>query len=109
MFEGEDFCQRIGIFNVITGDAVAIGGELTASPLVRKLSFTGSTTIGKLLMAQCAPTLKKVSLELGGNAPFIVFDDADLERAVEGALIAKFRNAGPVSYTHLTLPTIYSV
>ncbi|MEK1834681.1 MAG: aldehyde dehydrogenase family protein, partial [Pseudomonas sp.] len=68
-----------GIFNVITGDAVAIGGELTASPLVRKLSFTGSTAIGKLLMAQCAPTLKKVSLELGGNAPFIVFDDADLE------------------------------
>mgnify|MGYP006168209259 CR=1 FL=1 len=83
-----------GIFNVITGDAIAIGGELTASPLVRKLSFTGSTGIGKLLMAQCAPTLKKVSLELGGNAPFIVFDDANLERAVEGALIAKFRNAG---------------
>ena len=83
-----------GVFNVITGDAVAIGGELTASPTVRKLSFTGSTAIGKLLMAQCAPTLKKVSLELGGNAPFIVFDDADLERAVEGALVAKFRNAG---------------
>ncbi|KFX71569.1 succinate-semialdehyde dehydrogenase [Pseudomonas taeanensis MS-3] len=83
-----------GIFNVITGDAVAIGGELTASADVRKLSFTGSTAIGKLLMAQCAATLKKVSLELGGNAPFIVFDDADLERAVEGALIAKFRNAG---------------
>ncbi|QLC73663.1 NAD-dependent succinate-semialdehyde dehydrogenase [Pseudomonas sp. LPB0260] len=83
-----------GIFNVITGDAVAIGAELTGSPAVRKLSFTGSTAIGKLLMAQCADTLKKVSLELGGNAPFIVFDDADLERAVEGALIAKFRNAG---------------
>ncbi|VVO44727.1 NAD-dependent succinate-semialdehyde dehydrogenase [Pseudomonas fluorescens] len=83
-----------GIFNVITGDAVAIGAELTASPEVRKLSFTGSTAIGKLLMAQCASTLKKVSLELGGNAPFIVFDDADLERAIEGALIAKFRNAG---------------
>ncbi|MGC8115759.1 NAD-dependent succinate-semialdehyde dehydrogenase [Metapseudomonas otitidis] len=83
-----------GVFNVITGDAVAIGGELTVSPAVRKLSFTGSTAIGKLLMAQCAPTLKKVSLELGGNAPFIVFDDADLERAVEGALVAKFRNAG---------------
>ncbi|GGU78229.1 NAD-dependent succinate-semialdehyde dehydrogenase [Pseudomonas laurentiana] len=83
-----------GVFNVITGDAVAIGAELTSSPVVRKLSFTGSTGIGKLLMAQCAPTLKKVSLELGGNAPFIVFDDADLERAVEGALIAKFRNAG---------------
>jgi succinate-semialdehyde dehydrogenase / glutarate-semialdehyde dehydrogenase len=83
-----------GIFNVITGDAVAIGAELTGSPAVRKLSFTGSTAIGKLLMAQCAGTLKKVSLELGGNAPFIVFDDADLERAVEGALIAKYRNAG---------------
>jgi succinate-semialdehyde dehydrogenase / glutarate-semialdehyde dehydrogenase len=83
-----------GIFNVITGDAVAIGAELTGSPAVRKLSFTGSTAIGKLLMAQCANTLKKVSLELGGNAPFIVFDDADLERAVEGALIAKYRNAG---------------
>ncbi|MGX1127192.1 NAD-dependent succinate-semialdehyde dehydrogenase [Pseudomonas sp. HLS-6 TE3448] len=83
-----------GVFNVITGDAVAIGAELTSSPLVRKLSFTGSTGIGKLLMAQCAPTLKKVSLELGGNAPFIVFDDADLERAVEGALVAKFRNSG---------------
>jgi succinate-semialdehyde dehydrogenase/glutarate-semialdehyde dehydrogenase len=83
-----------GIFNVITGDAIAIGAELTGSPEVRKLSFTGSTAIGKLLMAQCAPTLKKVSLELGGNAPFIVFDDADLERAIEGALIAKFRNAG---------------
>ncbi|MDA7085061.1 NAD-dependent succinate-semialdehyde dehydrogenase [Pseudomonas sp. SA3-5] len=83
-----------GIFNVVTGDAVAIGGELTNSADVRKLSFTGSTAIGKLLMAQCATTLKKVSLELGGNAPFIVFDDADLERAVEGALIAKFRNAG---------------
>ncbi|HCF5960712.1 NAD-dependent succinate-semialdehyde dehydrogenase [Pseudomonas aeruginosa] len=83
-----------GIFNVVTGDAVAIGGELTDSADVRKLSFTGSTAIGKLLMAQCAKTLKKVSLELGGNAPFIVFDDADLERAVEGALVAKYRNAG---------------
>ncbi|RHW19676.1 NAD-dependent succinate-semialdehyde dehydrogenase [Pseudomonas jilinensis] len=83
-----------GIINVITGDAVAIGGELTASADVRKLSFTGSTPIGKLLMAQSADTLKKVSLELGGNAPFIVFDDADIDRAVEGALIAKFRNAG---------------
>lgn len=83
-----------GIFNVVTGDAVAIGGELTNSADVRKLSFTGSTAIGKLLMAQCASTLKKVSLELGGNAPFIVFDDADIERAVEGALVAKYRNAG---------------
>jgi len=83
-----------GILNVVTGDAVAIGGELTASAQVRKLSFTGSTPIGKLLMAQSANTLKKVSLELGGNAPFIVFDDADLEKAVDGALIAKYRNNG---------------
>jgi succinate-semialdehyde dehydrogenase/glutarate-semialdehyde dehydrogenase len=84
----------LGVFNVITGDPVAIGGELTASPVVRKLSFTGSTEIGRLLMAQSAPTLKKISLELGGNAPFIVFDDADLDAAVEGALIAKYRNTG---------------
>lgn len=83
-----------GILNVVTGDAVAIGGSLTRSPHVRKLSFTGSTPIGKLLMAQCADTLKKVSLELGGNAPFIVFDDADIDRAVDGAMLAKFRNAG---------------
>jgi succinate-semialdehyde dehydrogenase/glutarate-semialdehyde dehydrogenase len=83
-----------GVLNVITGDAVAIGGELTSSPQVRKLSFTGSTPIGKLLMAQSANTLKKVSLELGGNAPFIVFDDADLEKAVDGALVAKYRNNG---------------
>jgi succinate-semialdehyde dehydrogenase/glutarate-semialdehyde dehydrogenase len=83
-----------GLLNVITGDARAIGGELCANPLVRKLSFTGSTAIGKLLMEQCAPTVKKVSLELGGNAPFIVFDDADLDAAVQGALASKFRNAG---------------
>lgn len=83
-----------GVLNVITGDAVAIGAELTGSAVVRKLSFTGSTAVGKHLMALCAPTLKKLSLELGGNAPFIVFDDADLEAAVEGALHAKFRNAG---------------
>jgi len=86
-----------GVFNVITGSAqsaIAIGGELTASPVVRKLSFTGSTEVGRLLMAQCAPTIKKLSLELGGNAPFIVFDDADVDAAVEGALIAKYRNAG---------------
>ncbi|MDD2741525.1 MAG: NAD-dependent succinate-semialdehyde dehydrogenase [Rhodocyclaceae bacterium] len=83
-----------GVFNVITGDPVAIGGQLTASPLVRKLSFTGSTEVGRLLMAQCAPTIKKVSFELGGNAPFIVFDDADLDAAVDGALLAKYRNAG---------------
>ncbi|MCV6590333.1 MAG: NAD-dependent succinate-semialdehyde dehydrogenase [Marinobacterium sp.] len=83
-----------GIFNVVTGDAVAIGGELTTSDTVRKLSFTGSTGIGKLLMRQCADTVKKVSLELGGNAPFIVFDDADLDAAIAGAIASKYRNAG---------------
>ncbi len=83
-----------GVFNVLTGDPVAIGGELTASPIVRKLSFTGSTEVGRLLMAQSAPTIKKLSLELGGNAPFIVFDDADVDAAVDGALIAKYRNTG---------------
>ncbi|HYD30060.1 MAG TPA: NAD-dependent succinate-semialdehyde dehydrogenase [Azospirillaceae bacterium] len=84
-----------GVLNIVTGrDPVAIGGELTSSPLVRKLSFTGSTEIGKLLMAQCAATVKKVSLELGGNAPFIVFDDADLDAAVQGALASKYRNSG---------------
>jgi succinate-semialdehyde dehydrogenase / glutarate-semialdehyde dehydrogenase len=83
-----------GVFNVITGPAVEIGGELTSNPVVRKLSFTGSTKTGKLLMAQCARTVKKVSLELGGNAPFIVFDDADIDAAVQGAIISKFRNTG---------------
>jgi succinate-semialdehyde dehydrogenase/glutarate-semialdehyde dehydrogenase len=83
-----------GVFNVLTGDPVAIGGELTANPTVRKLSFTGSTEVGRLLMAQCAPTIKKLSLELGGNAPFIVFDDANMDAAVNGALIAKYRNTG---------------
>lgn len=83
-----------GVFNVVTGSATAIGGELTANPTVRKLSFTGSTEIGIKLMAQCAPTLKKLSLELGGNAPFIVFDDADLDAAVQGALASKYRNTG---------------
>ncbi len=83
-----------GVLNVVTGDAAMIGAELTASPVVRKLSFTGSTRIGALLYEQCAPTIKKLSLELGGNAPFIVFDDADLDAAVAGAIAAKFRNAG---------------
>ncbi|MEE1924157.1 NAD-dependent succinate-semialdehyde dehydrogenase [Pseudomonas sp. 148P] len=83
-----------GVLSVVTGDSAAIGGELTASPVVRKLSFTGSTPIGIQLLQQCAATVKKVTMELGGNAPFIVFDDADLEKAVEGALIAKFRNSG---------------
>ncbi|EKF8430590.1 TPA: aldehyde dehydrogenase family protein [Escherichia coli] len=83
-----------GVFNVVTGSAGAVGNELTSNPLVRKLSFTGSTEIGRQLMEQCAKDIKKVSLELGGNAPFIVFDDADLDKAVEGALASKFRNAG---------------
>ncbi|WP_031364428.1 NAD-dependent succinate-semialdehyde dehydrogenase [Caballeronia sordidicola] len=83
-----------GVFNVVSGDAVAIGATLTASPVVRKLSFTGSTRVGKLLAAQSADTLKKLSLELGGNAPFIVFDDADLDAAVQGAMASKFRNTG---------------
>jgi succinate-semialdehyde dehydrogenase/glutarate-semialdehyde dehydrogenase len=83
-----------GVFNVITGDAIAIGGELTSNTVVRKLSFTGSTEVGRILLRQCADTIKKVSLELGGNAPFVVFDDADLGTAVEGVMISKFRNAG---------------
>ncbi len=83
-----------GVFNVITGKASAIGGELTSNPLVAKITFTGSTEIGKLLMQQCSATVKKVSLELGGNAPFIVFDDADLDAAVAGALASKYRNTG---------------
>jgi succinate-semialdehyde dehydrogenase/glutarate-semialdehyde dehydrogenase len=83
-----------GTINVITGVPAEIGGELTSNPLVRKLSFTGSTAVGKLLMRQCADTVKKVSLELGGNAPFIVFDDADLDAAVAGAMASKYRNAG---------------
>ena len=83
-----------GVVNVVTGNAREIGGVLTSHPLVRKVSFTGSTQIGKLLMQQCSDSMKKVSMELGGNAPFIVFDDADLDRAVEGALASKFRNSG---------------
>jgi succinate-semialdehyde dehydrogenase/glutarate-semialdehyde dehydrogenase len=86
-----------GVFSVVTGaaqDAPAIGGEMTSNPSVRKLGFTGSNEVGKILMAQCAPGLKKISLELGGNAPFIVFDDADLDEAVVGAITCKFRNSG---------------
>ncbi len=83
-----------GVFSVITGASREIGGEMTSNPLVRKLSFTGSTAVGRLLMEQSAPTIKKLSLELGGNAPFIVFDDADLDAAVEGAIASKYRNAG---------------
>ena len=83
-----------GVFSVVTGSASEIGGELTSNPIVRKLTFTGSTEIGVKLAAQCAPTVKKLSLELGGNAPFIVFDDADLDAAVEGALASKYRNTG---------------
>jgi succinate-semialdehyde dehydrogenase/glutarate-semialdehyde dehydrogenase len=83
-----------GIFSVLTGEPRAIGAEMTSNATVRKLSFTGSTQVGRLLMQQSAPTIKKLSLELGGNAPFIVFDDADLDAAVEGAIVAKYRNAG---------------
>jgi succinate-semialdehyde dehydrogenase/glutarate-semialdehyde dehydrogenase len=83
-----------GVFNVVTGSAAEIGGELTSNPIVKKLSFTGSTEVGKVLMQQCAGTVKKISLELGGNAPFIVFDDADLDAAVEGAIASKYRNTG---------------
>src|SRR5690242_64742 len=83
-----------GVLNILTGDAATIGGELCANPKVRKLSFTGSTEVGRILMRQSADTIKKLSLELGGNAPFIVFDDADLDAAVEGALASKYRNAG---------------
>jgi succinate-semialdehyde dehydrogenase/glutarate-semialdehyde dehydrogenase len=83
-----------GVVNIVTGSARAIGGELTSNPLVRKITFTGSTAIGKILLGQAAATVKKVSMELGGNAPFIVFEDADLDRAVAGAIDAKFRNSG---------------
>ena len=83
-----------GVLSVLTGSARDIGGELTANPVVRKLTFTGSTEVGRVLMAQSAETIKKVSLELGGNAPFLVFDDADLDAAVEGAMLSKYRNAG---------------
>lgn len=83
-----------GVLNMVTGDAVVIGRELTSNPVVRKLSFTGSTAVGRMLMAQSASTIKKLTLELGGNAPFIVFDDADVDAAVEGAVASKFRNVG---------------
>jgi succinate-semialdehyde dehydrogenase/glutarate-semialdehyde dehydrogenase len=83
-----------GVFNIVSGIPVEIGGEMTSNPKVRKLSFTGSTPVGKLLMKQCADTVKKVSMELGGNAPFIVFDDADIDAAVVGAVASKYRNTG---------------
>ena len=91
-----------GLLSVLTGSASQIGGEMTRNPLVRKLTFTGSTEVGRLLMRQSADTIKKVSLELGGNAPFIVFDDADLDAAVEGAMISKYRN---LSLIHISEPT----
>jgi succinate-semialdehyde dehydrogenase/glutarate-semialdehyde dehydrogenase len=91
---GERAGVPAGVFNVVIGKATAIGGVLTASPVVRKLTFTGSTGVGRLLMQQCAGTIKKLSLELGGNAPFIVFDDADVDAAVAGAIASKYRNAG---------------
>ena len=83
-----------GVFNVVTGKASVIGAEMTSNPLVKMLTFTGSTEIGKLLISECAKTVKKVGMELGGNAPFIVFDDADLDKAVQGAMMSKYRNAG---------------
>ena len=83
-----------GVINIVTGETAAIGAELTSNPIVRKLTFTGSTPVGKQLMAECARTVKRTSMELGGNAPFIVFDDANLESAVAGAMISKYRNAG---------------
>ncbi len=83
-----------GVLNIVAGSSSAIGGELTSNPVVRKLTFTGSTPVGKMLQAQCADTVKKTSMELGGNAPFIVFDDADIDAAVEGAIISKYRNSG---------------
>jgi succinate-semialdehyde dehydrogenase / glutarate-semialdehyde dehydrogenase len=94
---GEEAGLPPGVLSIVTGDAddaPVIGGEMTSNPIVRKLGFTGSTEVGKLLMAQCAGQVKKVSLELGGNAPFIVFDDADLDAAIDGALICKYRNSG---------------
>ena len=83
-----------GVMNIVTGSAGEIGDEICANPLVRKLTFTGSTEVGKILIQKCASTVKKVSMELGGNAPFLVFDDADVDRAVEGAIVAKYRNSG---------------
>ena len=83
-----------GVINVVAGVTREIGAEMTSNPTVRKLSFTGSTQVGKLLIEQCAATVKRTSMELGGNAPFIVFDDADIDSAVQGAMISKFRNAG---------------
>ncbi|HBX72363.1 MAG TPA: succinate-semialdehyde dehydrogenase (NADP(+)) [Halieaceae bacterium] len=83
-----------GVLNIVAGSSSAIGGELTSNPTVRKLTFTGSTPVGKMLEAQCAETMKKTSMELGGNAPFIVFDDADIDAAVEGAIASKYRNSG---------------
>src|SRR5690606_27151430 len=83
-----------GVLSVVTGSAREIGAELTSNPIVRKLSFTGSTEVGKELLKQCADTVKRTSMELGGNAPFIVFDDADIDAAVQGAIVSKYRNAG---------------
>jgi len=91
-------CEKAGIppgvVNILTGDPITIGEELTSNPNVHKITFTGSTRVGKILMAQSVPTVKKISMEMGGNAPFIVFDDADIDRAVEGAMASKFRNSG---------------
>ena len=91
---GERAGLPAGVFSVVTGSSGAIGGEMTSNPIVRKLTFTGSTEVGKILLEQCAATVKKTSMELGGNAPFIVFDDADVDAAVDGAIASKFRNTG---------------
>lgn len=91
---GEKAGLPAGVINVVTGNAINIGGELTSNSTVRKITFTGSTAVGKILLKQAADTVKKVSMELGGNAPFIVFDDADIDRAIDGAMIAKYRNSG---------------
>ena len=101
-----------GVFSVVTGLAGAIGGELSTNPIVRKLTFTGSTEIGKLLIKECAGTVKKVSMELGGHAPFLVFDDADLDAAVAGAMVSKFRNTGQTcacTNRFLVQDTVYDV
>ena len=92
-----------GVFNIVTGSAEVVGGELTSNPVVRKLSFTGSTEVGRIILEQCAGTIKKVSMELGGNAPFIIFADADLERAVAGVMIQSFATADRRAFA----PTVF--
>jgi succinate-semialdehyde dehydrogenase/glutarate-semialdehyde dehydrogenase len=90
-----------GVLSCVTGSAAEIGGEMTSNPIVKKVTFTGSTEIGKVLLAQCATTVKRTSMELGGNAPFIVFEDADIESAVKGAMVSKYRNAGQPAFASI--------